>query len=65
MRIRAEARPQLCGNDRLACIKPQLLTDQQVQAVHTGCNIVFDTSSLRGKVDVLKNAARSRLQKVG
>lgn len=59
MRIRVDVRLQLCGNDRLACIEPQLLTDRPTGAacVHTGCcNNVSDTGSLRGKVGVLKNA---------
>lgn len=63
MRIRIDMRLQLCGNDRLACIELQLLTDRPTGAayVHTGCcNIVSDTGSLRGKVGVLK----TRLQKV-
>lgn len=45
MRIRVDERPQLCGNDRLACIEPQLLTDRPTGATgqHTGCKIVSDT----------------------
>lgn len=62
MRIRIDMRLQLCGNDRLACIELQLLTDRPTGAacVHTGCcNIVSDTGSLRGKVGVLKTRSNA------